>query len=107
MSMDLPPGPPPSPSSGPAAPRPAQAAPPTAEDRSTAFRPVANAPEMQSGEKLLVEAYAAIWIVLFVMVLLSWRRQRQLEARIATLDGAVAAARESSARESAAGKGGA
>ena len=64
------------------------------DDRSTAFRPVEAGGELQSGEKLLVEAYAAIWVVLFVMILLSWRRQKQIEGRIAHLDGAVLAARE-------------
>jgi CcmD family protein len=65
-----------------------------ADDRSTSFKPVQGAPDMQSGEKLLVEAYAAIWIILFALIALSWRRQRQLEARIDTLDGALGKARE-------------
>ncbi len=91
MKYDLPPGPPPST----AAPTPAKPAPtvPTVDDRATAFKPVAGGTELQSGEKLLVEAYAAIWIILLGMVLLSWRRQRQLEARICTLEGALEKAR--------------
>lgn len=48
---------------------------------------------MQSGERLLVEAYAAIWIVLFAMVILSWRRQQRIEGRIAGLEAAIAKAR--------------
>ena len=39
------------------------------------------------------EAYAAIWIILFAMVLLSWRRQRQIDARVASLDAALTIAR--------------
>jgi hypothetical protein len=58
---------------------------------------------MQSGEKLLVEAYAFIWVILFAAVLLSWRRQRQLEGRVATLETALEKAR---AEEAAAKKGG-
>jgi len=71
-----------------------QAPPTTTTDdpsgRSTAFRPVENQKSLQSGEKLLVEAYAAIWIIFFVLVLLSWRRQQKLDRRIADLERAVA-----------------
>jgi CcmD family protein len=76
---------------------------PSADDRSTAFRPVEGGTEMQSGEKLLVEAYAAIWLILFAFVLISWRRQRKLDERVASLEAAVEAAR----REEATPKGGA
>lgn len=101
--MDLPPGPPPSPKTATPAPPPAPATVTTTpDDRGTAFKPVEGASEMQSGEKLLVEAYAAIWIILFVMVLLSWRRQRQLEARVDGLEHAI-----EKARRAGEGKGGA
>ena len=103
MSMDLPPGPPPAPTAPAPAPRPATPTTTTAaDDRSAAFKPVTAAPEMQSGEKLLVEAYAAIWLVLFALVLLSWRRQRKIETRITELDGAIVKAREAEARKGAA-----
>ena len=59
----------------------------------TTFKPVQNAPEVQSGERLLVEAYAAIWIVLFALLLLGWRRQRRIDARVAALEVALAQAR--------------
>jgi CcmD family protein len=94
MKMDLPPGPPPSPKTAAPAPPPAPATVTTTpDDRGTAFKPVESGNEMQSGEKLLVEAYAAIWIILFAMVLLSWRRQKQLEARVDGLEGALDKAR--------------
>jgi hypothetical protein len=48
---------------------------------------------MQSGEKLLVEAYAAIWVILFALLLLSWRRQLRINERIAGLERALASAR--------------
>jgi CcmD family protein len=73
----------------------------TAEDRSTAFRAVQGGNEMQSGEKLLVEAYAVIWLVLFGLVLLSWRRQRKIDDRVSSLEGALAAARAQASREKA------
>ena len=59
----------------------------------TAYRPVQNEPEVQSGERLLVEAYAAIWIVLFAMILFGWRRQRRIDARITGLEASLAQAR--------------
>ena len=65
----------------------------TTEDRSTTFRPVEGGTEMQSGEKLLVEAYAAIWVILFALVLLSWRRQRGLDERMNHLAAAIDKAR--------------
>ena len=65
---------------------PAPRAPTTAPPRSA---PCEGGTEMQSGEKLLVEAYAAIWVILFAMVLLSWRRQRRLDERIASLEAAI------------------
>ncbi|HVY46622.1 MAG TPA: hypothetical protein VHB21_12125, partial [Minicystis sp.] len=60
------------------------------DGRSTSFRPVEGGNEIQSGERLLVEAYAAIWLILFALLLLSWRRQRRLESRVAALEGALA-----------------
>ena len=65
----------------------------TADDRATTFRPVEGGAQLQSGEKLLVEAYAAIWIILFALVLLSWRRQRGIDGRVATLSAAIDKAR--------------
>lgn len=67
-----------------------------ADDRNTAFRAVQGGNEMQSGEKLLVEAYAAIWVILFALVLLSWRRQKGLDERMGTLSAAIERARKES-----------
>ena len=72
-----------------------------ADDRSTSFRPVEGGNEMQSGEKLLVEAYAAIWLILFALVLFSWRRQRRLDERMGELSAAI-----DKARQKESGKGG-
>jgi CcmD family protein len=62
----------------------------TADERSTSFQPVQGGTNLQSGEKLLVEAYAAIWIILFGLILISWRRQSRLDRRIRTLEDAIA-----------------
>jgi CcmD family protein len=67
------------------------------EDRAQSFRAVEGGNQMQSGERLLVEAYAAIWLIVFGMLLLSWRRQRRLDRRIDALDAAIAKARGSDA----------
>jgi CcmD family protein len=89
-----------------ASPAAASAAPPSpavsADDRSTAFRAVEGGNQLQSGEKLLVEAYAAIWVILFALVLFSWRRQRRLDDRMASLEGAIEKARRESDRAAAA-----
>jgi CcmD family protein len=68
----------------------------TADDRSTTFRAVEGGNQMQSGEKLLVEAYAVIWIVVLVFVASMFRRQRRLDRRIETLEAALQKARAKS-----------
>lgn len=68
----------------------------------TGFRPVTGGEEMQSGGRLLVEAYAAIWLILLGLVVVMWRRTRALEARIAVLDIAVKKAEKSAAAAKAA-----
>jgi hypothetical protein len=76
----------------------------SAEDRATTFRPVEGGTQIASGETLLVEAYAAIWLIMFALILLSWRRQRGLEGRV---DGLQAALDKARAAEAASSKGGA
>jgi CcmD family protein len=76
---------------------------PSAEDRATTFRPVEGGTQLASGETLLVEAYAAIWVILFALILASWRRQRGLEGRV---DGLQTALDKARAAEAASGKGG-
>ncbi|MDI3287713.1 CcmD family protein [Polyangium sp. 15x6] len=68
----------------------------TADDRSTTFRAVEGGNQMQSGEKLLVEAYAFIWIVVLVFVASMFRRQRRLDRRVETLEAALQKARAKS-----------
>lgn len=61
----------------------------TPDDRSTSFRAVEGGPEMRSGTVLLVEAYAAIWIVLMVWLLMLWRKQRSLHERLDQVEAAL------------------
>ena len=65
----------------------------TADSRAQTWSPVSRGGDMQSGEALLIEAYAAIWVVFFLFVLISWRRQQATDARIVELERAVAKAR--------------
>lgn len=58
--------------------------------RATEFRAVEGGAETMSGGTLLVEAYAALWIILFGFLLVSWRRQGRIDARVAELERAVA-----------------
>lgn len=57
-----------------------------AKDRSTEFSATTGGPEVQSGEMLLVQAYVAIWILLFAYLALIWRRQRALFSRLDAMD---------------------
>ncbi len=61
--------------------------------RSTDFRAVEGSGESMSGETLLVEAYAAVWIILLGFVLVSWRRQARIDARVAELEQAISRGR--------------
>ena len=67
----------------------AQGAPAEPGQRSTEFRAVEGGTETMSGGTLLVEAYAALWIILFGFLLISWRRQVRIDARVAELERAL------------------
>jgi CcmD family protein len=54
--------------------------------RATEFRPVQGGTETTSGGTLLIEAYAAIWVILLGFLLVSWRRQSRIDARVAELE---------------------
>ena len=58
--------------------------------RSTEFQAVEGGTEMVSGGTLLVEAYGALWVILLGFLLVSWRRQARIDARVAELERAVA-----------------
>jgi CcmD family protein len=69
-------------------------APSTPDERATSFQAVEGGSELQSGERLLVEAYSAIWLLLLGFLWLSWRRQRRIDARIDLLERAIDEARQ-------------
>jgi CcmD family protein len=69
-------------------------APTTPESRDTQFHAIeGGSSEVASGSTLLVEAYAAIWVILLAFLLVSWRRQSKLDAKMTELERAIAAAR--------------
>jgi CcmD family protein len=57
--------------------------------RDSQFRAVQGGTEIASGSTLLVEAYAAIWIILLGFLLVGWRRQSRLEARMSDIEQAI------------------
>jgi|GEM_PF-601786 len=61
--------------------------------RGTEFRPVDAGDTVASGETLLIEAYAVLWVILFVFLFVSWRRQGRIDARIDELERSLAHAR--------------
>ena len=85
----------------PAAPAPSA----TEQERSQSFQPVTGGPEMQSGEMLLVEAYTAIWLLAFGLVLASLRRQRKLDERIQRLEDDLDKARTGASKPAVEAKG--
>jgi CcmD family protein len=62
--------------------------------RQTEFRAVEGGSETMSGEVLLVEAYAACWLIVFLFVFFSWRKQARIDARVSELERAVSQGRK-------------
>jgi hypothetical protein len=58
------------------------------DDRATEFKAIEGG-EHYSGSTLLVEAYAAIWLILMAWLLLLWRKQQALTARLDGLEAAI------------------
>jgi CcmD family protein len=61
----------------------------TADDRAETFTAVSGGNETYSGSALLVEAYAAIWLILFAWIYLLWRKQASLGERLDGLEKAI------------------
>jgi len=60
------------------------------DNRATDFKPVEGAAaEQYSGGKLMVEAYAAIWLILLAWIYLLWRKQASLAQRLDGLEAAI------------------
>lgn len=66
--------------------------PAAADDRATEFKAVEGTGEQFNGYTLMVEAYAAIWLILMAWLVLIWRKQVALTSRVEGLEGAIARA---------------
>src|SRR5262245_1168377 len=63
---------------------------PSADDRATEFNAVTGQTgEHYSGYTLMVEAYAAIWLIMMVWLVFLWRKQADLTSRVDGLEGAL------------------
>ncbi len=78
--------------------------PPRAEDRATEFKAVDGQGEHYNGYTLMVEAYAAIWLIMMVWLLFIWRKATSLNARIDGLERAIARAESGAAKKASAPK---
>ena len=56
------------------------------DTRATSFQAVEGGPETHSGANLLVSAYAVLWVILMAWLLLLWRKQANLHAKIDDLE---------------------
>jgi hypothetical protein len=65
---------------------------PPENDRPTGFQAAVETGEHYNGYTLLVDAYAALWLILIAWLVLVWRKQVQLGARVAGLEDALARA---------------
>jgi CcmD family protein len=61
----------------------------TVESRSQEFVPVQGSSETTSAESILVAAYICFWLVVFVFVFLTRKKQVELEARLRSLEQAL------------------
>ncbi|MBK8255845.1 MAG: CcmD family protein [Polyangiaceae bacterium] len=76
----------------------------SADDRSQAFKPVQGGTELQSGERLLVISYMAIWLCVVALVIVSFRKQARIDRRISSLESALSRARGEKSEAPARGK---
>lgn len=62
----------------------------SADDRATDFQAVDGATgEQFSGYKLMVEAYAAIWLIMMAWLFFIWRKQADITERVRGLEVAI------------------
>jgi CcmD family protein len=61
----------------------------TVESRSQEFVPVQGSTETTSAEFILVLAYICFWLIVFVLVFLTKKKQSELEGRLDALERAL------------------
>ncbi|MBX3230019.1 MAG: CcmD family protein [Labilithrix sp.] len=62
---------------------------PKPEDRAEVYTATAETGEQYNGYTLMVEAYAAIWLIVMGWLVLLWRQQASLTARVTGLEAAI------------------
>ena len=67
------------------------------DDGSTEFHAVQGGTEMRSGEQLLVEAYALIWLFMLAWLVIVWRKQNVVSSRLRDLEAAIVRAERKNA----------
>jgi hypothetical protein len=58
----------------------------TTPANSTQFQAVEGGAETQSGAKLMVAAYAVLWVIVMAYLVMVWRKQAAMSARMDELD---------------------
>lgn len=76
-----------------AAPSAASPAPATSAPDGTSFKPVDSGSQVQSGEYLLIEAYALFWLLTMAFMVFAYLRTKRLEAKVESLESALERAR--------------
>jgi hypothetical protein len=71
------------------------------DDRATEYKAADTAAEHYNGFTLMVEAYAAIWLVMMIWFFFIWRKQADLTARINGLEDALTRAEQSKSKSKA------
>ena len=66
--------------------------------RAGEFVPHEGGGNVASGEVLLVEAYAVMWLLAFALIFMSYRKQKALDRRVARLQDDLARARQGGER---------
>lgn len=66
------------------------------QDRATEFVPDPGGNDTTSAGALLVTAYIVMWAILLGVILLTWRRQARIDARLKDLERALAAVEKGS-----------
>ncbi|MFO0546818.1 MAG: hypothetical protein U0271_00455 [Polyangiaceae bacterium] len=59
----------------------------------TAFKPVDSGSQVQSGEYLLIEAYALFWLLAMAFMVFAYLRTKRLESKVESLEAALERAR--------------
>ena len=69
------------------------------DDRATTFRAVQGGGETVAGGKLLIAAYAIVWVIVLLVVVRIFRRQNGVARELGELEGAIRRAQKQGGKE--------